>query len=287
MIIGYSWAALWFDSQVLQPRPIARLPTPISRASLRRAVPSFTVEVLRRPRLATKASQDLQLLETKTQPTAFESESHRLAALTFGAPKTPNQSSGDGAASYPQRRILPSLVPENPPGGQPQDAFLSAGALHPMSRAQKPTSAAPIKGKDHMSASLRNLEASSELTAQRADKSSDGSGRSSAPSSDGIAVSSGVPTATANDFVVDTGGRAPRPMAKPKVRVPIALDGHPVPGAAKDRGFITRTDALGALPTAVDDVSRPKRKRTIMGRYVFGDELKPGERWKRRLVKGR
>jgi len=23
-----------------------------------------------------------------------------------------------------------------------------------------------------------------------------------------------------------------------------------------------------------------------MGRYVFGDELKPGERWKRRLSKG-
>ena len=34
------------------PRPIARLPTPVSRASLRRAVPSFTVEVRRRPRLA-------------------------------------------------------------------------------------------------------------------------------------------------------------------------------------------------------------------------------------------
>jgi hypothetical protein len=51
--------------------------------------------------------------------------------------------------------------------------------------------------------------------------------------------------------------------------------------------LITRPDALGALPTAVDDVSRPKRKRTIMGRYVFDDELKPGERWKRRLVKGR
>lgn len=31
----------------------------------------------------------------------------------------------------------------------------------------------------------------------------------------------------------------------------------------------------------------PKRKRTIMGRYVFGDEFKPGERWKRRLSKGR
>ena len=254
---------------------------------MRRAVPSFTVEVLRRPRLATKASQDLQLLETKTQPTAFESESHRLAALTFGAPKTPNQPSGDGAASYPKPRILPSLVPESPPGGQPQDAFLSTGAPHPTSHARKPTSAAPIEGMDHMPASLRNLEATSELTAQLADKSSDGSARSSASSIDGTAASSGVPTATANDVVADAGGTAPRPMAKPRVRVPIALGASPVPGAAKDRGLIARTDALDALPTVVDEVSRPKRKRTIMGRYVFGDELKPGERWKRRLSKGR
>jgi hypothetical protein len=61
----------------------------------------------------------------------------------------------------------------------------------------------------------------------------------------------------------------------------------PVPVSAKDQGSITQTGSLGALPTAVDDVSRPNRKRTIMGRYVFGDELKPGERWKRRLSKGR
>src|SRR5208337_2572022 len=175
-------------------------------ASLRRAVPSFTVEVRRRPRLATHSSQDLHLSETKTWPAAFENESHRLAARTFGAAKTPNQPSGDGAASYPKRRILPSLVPEKPPGGQPQDAFLSAGASHPMSHAQKPTSAAPIKGKDHISASPRNLEASSELTAQLAERSSAGSARSSASSSDGTAVSLGVPKATANDVVADTGG---------------------------------------------------------------------------------
>ncbi len=254
---------------------------------MRRAVPSFTVEVRRRPRLATDSSQDLQLSETKTRPAAFENESHRLAARTFGAAKTPNRPPGDDSASYTQRRILPSLVPEMPPGGQPQDAFLSAGASHPMSHAQKPTSAAPIKGKDHRSASPRNLEASSELTAQLADRSSIGSGRSSASSSDGTAVSSGVPTASANDVVAESGGPAPRPMAKPRVRVPIALDPCPVPVAAKDRGFITRTDALSVLSSAVDDVSLQKRKRTIMGRYVFGDELKPGERWKRRLSKGR
>ena len=27
-----------------------------------------------------------------------------------------------------------------------------------------------------------------------------------------------------------------------------------------------------------------KVESEIMGRYVFGDELKPGERWKRRLL---
>jgi hypothetical protein len=31
----------------------------------------------------------------------------------------------------------------------------------------------------------------------------------------------------------------------------------------------------------------PVRQRKILGRYVFGDDLKPGERWKRRLPKER
>ena len=141
-------------------------------ASLRRVIPSFTVEVRRRPRLATNSSQDLQLSDTKTQPAAFQSESHRLAGVTFGAAKTPNQPSRDGAASYPKRRILQSLVSEKPPAGQPQDALLSAGASNRLSRAQKPQSVRAIKGKDHTSTSPRNLEASSELTARFAGRSS-------------------------------------------------------------------------------------------------------------------
>jgi len=97
-----------------------------------------------------------------------------------------------------------------------------------------------------------------------------------------------IPTATANRVVrKKSGGPSPRTKAKRRVQIPIALDASPVPVSAKDQVSITQTDALGALPTAVDDVSRPNRKRTIMGRYVVGDELKPGERWKRRLSKGR
>ena len=33
--------------------------------------------------------------DTKTRSAAFESESHRLAAATFGAARTPNQPSGE------------------------------------------------------------------------------------------------------------------------------------------------------------------------------------------------
>ena len=283
-IVGYCCAALWFASSFR--RDQTPLPSTVSRASLRRVVPSFTVEVRRRPRLATNSSQDLQLSDTKTQPAAFESESHRLAAVTFGTAKTPNRPSGDGAVSYAKRRILQSLVSEKPPAGQPQDALLSAGASNRLSRAQKPQSVPAIKGKDHTSTSPRNLEASSELTARLAGRSS-GRGRSSVSPSGGTAVSSGIPTSTANNVVGNSGAPAPPPKAKRRGRIPIALDASLVPFSAKDQGSITRADALGALPTAVKDVSRPNRKRTIMGRYVLGDELKPGERWKRRLSKGR
>jgi hypothetical protein len=34
-------------------------------------------------------------------------------------------------------------------------------------------------------------------------------------------------------------------------------------------------------------LSAKRRKRTIMASYVFGDEGKPGERWKRRLLRSR
>ena len=254
---------------------------------MRRIISSFTVEVRRRPRLATNSSQDVQSLETKTRPTAFEREPHRLAAATFEA-KTSNQPSVGGAASYPKRRILESLVPEKPPGGRLEDELLSAAKSNPTSGARKPPSVRARKGKDQTSQLPRNMEASSGLTAQLAERPSVASVQTTgmAPS-DATAVSSGTPTATANRIVRNSGGSAPRSKAKRRVQIPIALDNIMATVSAKDQRSIARTNSLRALPTVVDDVSRPNRKRTIMGRYVFGDELKPGERWKRLLSKGR
>ena len=52
---------------------------------LRRAVPSFTVELRRRPRLATNSSQNPRLSETKILQAPFERGSHRVAAAAFEA----------------------------------------------------------------------------------------------------------------------------------------------------------------------------------------------------------
>ncbi len=240
---------------------------------MRRTVPSFTVEVRRRPRLATNSSQGVQLLETKTRPTAFERDSHRLAAATFEV-KTPNQPSSDGAASYPTRRILESLVPEKPPAGRLQGELLSAATSNPKSRARKPPLVCARKDKGQTSKAPRTSEISSDLRAQMAERPSVASNQPNGVSaSEATTGSSGIPTATANRVVGNSGGPAPHPKAKRRVQIPIALDARPATVSAKDQRSITQTDSLGAPKTRVDEVSRPNRKRTIMGRYVFGDEL--------------
>ena len=66
------------------------------------------------------------------------------------------------------------------------------------------------------------------------------------------------------------------------------------------RSNMRSDEAAGATPSdpprgpsqAVGETRSPTpsakgRKRTIMARYVFGDEDKPGERWKRRLLRSR
>jgi hypothetical protein len=80
------------------------------RTMLRRAIPSFTVEVRRRPRLATTSNPDVQSSETKPPQSAFDRASDRAAA--FGA--NIDSSPVDVAPSHPRGRILPSLVPDEP-----------------------------------------------------------------------------------------------------------------------------------------------------------------------------
>ena len=209
---------------------------------MRRAVPSFTVEVRRRPRLATTSNPDAQSTETRSPRTGFDRESHRASAAAFGAKKV-DQSPSDVAASSPRGRSLPSLVPDESLRRPLQDAALTTAEFDQPTRVPKRPSMRTLKGKDQASKMPRNSSFSSDRNAPVAESLSTTSRRTSgAQSDDGAGVSPRFATTAPGQVVGDSGGVGLR--------------------------------AKG-------------RKRTIMARYVFGDEFKPGERWKRRLLTSR
>ena len=205
---------------------------------LRRAIPSFIVEVRRRPRLATTSNPDVQSSETKPSPSSIKRESPGAAAAAFGA--NIDSSPADVAPSHPRGRILPSLVPAEPWHRLPQNAPVPATDSERPSGAPKPSVRARNRA-TQASKSPRNSSFSSAEHAPSAERPSTNSQRASSMQPDeGAGATPRDPT------------RAPRQVVE---------------------AGLTR--------------SAKGRKRTIMARYVFGDEDKPGERWKRRLLESR
>jgi hypothetical protein len=243
---------------------------------LRRAVPSFTVEVRRRPRLATKSNPDAQSSENKPPQGAFDRESHRAAAAAFEA-KEVDQFPVDVAPSHPMRRILPSLVPEESLRRTLRDSALTTAESEPPSRAPK--------RRDQASKSPRNSGFSSAESAPLAERLSTASRQTSSVQSDeGAGVSPRVATIAQSQVVGDSGGLALSAKARRRDKLAISCDDDRAKPLPHDQRSAIGTDSPATLPSIVDDRSPQSRKRTIMARYVFGDELKPGERWKRRLL---
>jgi hypothetical protein len=245
---------------------------------LRRAVPSFTVEVRRRPRLATTSNSDAQSSETKSPQAGFDRESHRVAATAFEAKKV--DPSPVAAASPPRGRILPSLVPD-----ESLHAVPTAAESDPPSRAPRRPSVQTSKSKDQTSRLPRNSSFSSAESAPVAERLSTASRHpSSVQSDEGAGVSPRVATTAQKQLV---GGLAPGAKAKRRDELAISRDDVGVRRWPRGQRSAMGTDSPATVPSRVDDPSPPSRKRTIIARYVFGDELKPGERWKRRLLTSR
>jgi hypothetical protein len=206
---------------------------------MRRAVPSFTVEVRRRPRLATTSNPDVQ--SSKPPQAAFDRASDRAAAAAFGAN---NDSSPIGVApTHPRGRILPSLIPDEPRHRLLEYAPVPATDSERPSRAPKP--------------SVRSLKRATQ--ASKSPRNSSFSSEEHAPSAEEYAPS------------------AERPSANSQRTSSMQAD--------EGAGATTR-----APSQVVEDGLAPSvkgRKRTIIARYVFGHEDKPGERWKRRLLRSR
>ena len=249
---------------------------------MRRAVPAFIVEVRRRPKLPTTSSPNVQSSETKPSRAAFDRESHRAAAAAFEA-KNVEQPLVDVAASYPKGRILPSLVADKPLGRLLRDASLSAAESGPTSMPLKRPSVRPLKGRAQTSNPPRTGCSSAESMPLGDRLSATSRQRSGARSEEGMGVSASVPTTAPSEVVENSGGPALRAKAKRRDEMPISLDdggATPLPNAQRS----TITDLPAMPPSSVDERSGQSRKRTMMGRHTFGDELKRGERWKRRLL---
>ena len=154
----------------------------VARTTLRRGIPSFTVEVRRRPRLATTSNPNAPSSETRPPQAAFDRESSRAAAAAFGAKM--DSSPVDVAPSHPRGRILPSLVPDEPRHRLLEDAPVSAADSEPPSRAPKRPLGRALKRGDQASKSRRNSSFSSGENAPLAERSSTNSQRTSSVQSD-------------------------------------------------------------------------------------------------------
>jgi hypothetical protein len=199
---------------------------------MRRAVPSFTVEVRRRPRLPISSN-----------PGAQPSQSKPLQAATASGAKKMDPSPVDVATSRPTGRILPSLVPDEPRHRLLEDATVPAADSEPPLRASKRPAVRAAKQGEQASKSLQSSIFSSDENVPLAERLSTKSHRTSGTES----------------------GEGAGATPEDRTRAPSPIVG----------------DASSLVLTAKG------RKRTIMARYVFSNEDKPGERWKRRVLRSR
>jgi hypothetical protein len=193
---------------------------------LRRAVPSFTVEVRRRPRLAITSKPDGQ------------------SAAAFGARKV-GQSPVDVAASPPRGRILPSLVPEESLRRPLRDAALTTAESEPPSRAPKRPSVQTSKSKDQASKSPQNSSFSSAASAPVAERLSIASRQpSNVQPDEGAGVSPRDPTRAPTQVAENSGSLALRAKAKGGDEAAIARDDVSAKPWPNDQRSAIETDSL-------------------------------------------
>jgi hypothetical protein len=223
---------------------------------MKRPPPTFVVEV-RRLRRSTNSDGKTWLAEPPLADAASGSQRLSGAAAPFEAePKAPP--AVETPPSRPQGRILPSLVDIEPIAPPFEEA-----AAPPRRRRER--SAATPKPKT------------------RTKKDAD---REIAP-----------PFWSASTEIEEAGGTAPEPGRKAKIASPGAKPKQEAATAEALAGLLAAhavADANPAVPAAALESAtadragaRQARHRRILDRYVLGAEIKPGERWKRRLQKAR
>jgi hypothetical protein len=247
---------------------------------LRRPVPSFTVEIRRRPGLATTLSPRAPSSATRSPQAEFGRESHRTP-VGFVAKEA---ASPVEVASAPKGRILPSLVCDEPLRRTLRDAAPTPAESAPSSLTPK----RPSQRKDQATKLLQSSSVSPHESQQVVEEKLTASRLMSRVQSDeGAGASPRAQTRAPSQVGGDSRALTLGAKTKRFDKIAISRDDLSAKPLPDDQESTARTDPRALLSSRVDGRSPGSRKRTIMARYVFGDELKPGERWKRRLLTSR
>jgi hypothetical protein len=245
---------------------------------LKRSTPSFTVEYRQTKRRLNPGGAKLGSGQENLPPIGLNETTHRVAISAFKAAsaKQPGEVVGH---SIPAGRVLPSLVEADPVTGQssrgrPNTMVEPRDAENPGDGGAKTTSYGGARRVEH------TTPARTSETAAR-------------PLGDPIDAVEGLepPPAVAGTLVRQqpvpprlSVGELVKPKSKKRMGHPAEwrknLDGTPV--GPTHRSDIALTEAASDVP-AVREPSSSIRKGRILGRYVFRDDLGPGDSWKRRI----
>jgi hypothetical protein len=235
--------------------------SPILRMPLKRATPSFTVEYRQAKQRSNSRSAKPGWANAKLVSRGLDEQTNRIAISAFktAVVKPPAEVV---APSIPSGRILPSLVETAPVTGQ----------SNPGSAQSRSYGGAAQAG--HAKPALAGGTAARQL------------GEHVYPAEGlepPIALAATLPLGQPTTSRLSAGKAATRRSEKPTRRPPeqqAKLDD--APGTFVDRSETALVNSASDLPPA-GKPSLTIRKSRILGRYVFRDELGPGESWKRRI----
>ena len=224
-------------------------------------------------------------VQTKLAHPAFSGDPRRVASPAPEIRKV-DAPAAEPAAPRPSGRILPNLAEIAPQNNRPLQAPSSEAAKIPViksasERKSWATTDARQVGRRRGRPKSSAAEIASPMNSAPTPPGSSSAGRLDEATAIPPSRLFAPPASTAApDSASGTPARVTRP-AKPaksaeSPRTPPSLEAsQPVTGADAPS---VRTPSAAGGPAA-------DRQRKILGRYVFGDDFKPGERWKRRLPK--
>ena len=241
---------------------------------MKRVLPSFTVEIRRQQRRA-PTSANLGWVRTKPAFIAFSDKQLSSTAAEIRKVDAPVAEPG---APRPSGRILPDLSEIDLRSNRVVDA--SSSNAETRGRKFRPTTDAGQNGRPRG----RTRTSTSENAAPMADPpippESPACSRLGRSSSIASPPSMPPPSTVSVDDVSATNVRVTR-----HDKAPTLSESPQAPPSREASRPLLPADAPSGQTPPVPEESPTDRRRKILGRFIFGGDLKPGERWKRRLPK--